>query len=138
MNPERWQVVENIETPWGLSDRAKVAELPGGRVLYVTTPSHGGFALRGSALDAAAALWPDFRPWADRLERTLREIAHAGGGPDATHRVAWLEEDCDAALALVAFPELFGAEQVTATRRAAATGMDSYFRRRGCWSGVAS
>ena len=75
-------------SPWGQVQRA--CELAPG-IHQVSTASHGGVWLSSSRVTALKKLFPGFVPCA--------------GWP-------WLEEDCDACLAVLAWPELFPAAAV--------------------------
>jgi hypothetical protein len=71
------------ETPWGPT-QTKVEIAPG--LVHVTTSRHGGFAVFDERWAALLAMFP-----------TLVSFTGAG----------WLEEDCDWALAVLAWPDLF-------------------------------
>lgn len=91
-------------SPWGRIDWAK--ELAPG-LWTVTTPSHGGYwisSARGRTMPEALAGVRTF------VERS--GAAQAGGG---TGR--WYEEDCDAALVVLAWPEFFPREYVAGPAR---------------------
>lgn len=75
-------------SPWGQVQRA--AELAPG-LHQVSTAGHGGVWLSSSRVVALKKLFPGFVPFA--------------GWP-------WLEEDCDACIAVIAWPELFPASAV--------------------------
>ena len=79
-----------MNTPWGQSDQEENIKGHDG-IVWVTTPSHGGFWLSPAARE--------------QMPATLRAIApFAGAG--------WYEEDCDAAIIPLAFPHLFTPAQV--------------------------
>lgn len=84
-------------TPWGRADYVK--EIAPGLVL-VGTPSHGGFWLAPERLAAMPAELAAIVPF---VERSVGRVA----GP---HAGRWYEEDCDAALVVLAFPECFPRE----------------------------
>lgn len=72
----------NITTsPWGRVDTQRTIA-PG--IIFVSTPSHGGYWLSPARVEQFKRTLPDFKPFA--------------GFP-------WLEEDCDAALAALVWPD---------------------------------
>lgn len=75
-------------SPWGKPQHIK--ELAKG-ITLVSTASHGGFRLSSSRMKIIEEKFPTFTPWAG---------------------ACWLEEDCDVAFAVVAFPELWTKEEV--------------------------
>jgi len=75
-------------TPWGYADH--VREIAPGIIEY-STPSHGGIYLSAELLEAMPSKFRSFTPW-------------AGDG--------WYEEDCDWAIAVVSFPEIFSTDRV--------------------------
>lgn len=77
-------------SPWGTPDsQENVAE----GIAFIETPSHGGFYL--SPLRNA------------RVPQEWREASFNRQGLSG-----WYEEDCDAALVVVTFPEFFSADAV--------------------------
>lgn len=60
-------------------------------IFELSTPSHGGFFLAPERWEILQKLFPNFKPFAGKY---------------------WLEEDCDAVLAPLAFPEAFKDERV--------------------------
>lgn len=79
---------QSTETPWGASDHESVkAE----GIIWYSTPSHGGFWLNAERRKLFSEALPDFRPW-------------AGAG--------WFEEDCDAAVIAIVFPDVFSAGEI--------------------------
>lgn len=83
-----------ITTPWGHPDR--VQRLSDG-VAYFETPSHGGFWLNPVHERARKSRFPGFRTFA--------------GGP-------WYEQDQDAVIVALTFPELFSADPIRNAVRA--------------------
>ena len=79
-----------LNTPWGVAD--DVTTLAPG-ICFVSTPSHGGFWLS-----------PERRAEMPEPYRSIKTFA--GGN--------WYEEDCDCALVILAFPDVFPKEQDTA------------------------
>ena len=77
-------------TPWGKSQEE--TEFPGG-IRFVSTASHGGFKVP--------------LPLLDRMPVKVRSATFRGLGLQG-----WFEEDCDASLVPVWFPESFSVEQV--------------------------
>jgi hypothetical protein len=74
-------------TPWGEADYyAAIAE----GIAFYGTPSHGGFCLSEERLQQMPAY--------------LRDARTRNTGP-------WFEEDCEAALVVLAFPEEFTAQR---------------------------
>lgn len=71
-------------TPWGLANKTKIIA-PG--IVKHYTPSHGGIELSPERQTEARALFPAFTPWSGSWR--------------------WLEEDCDALIAIWAWPEYF-------------------------------
>ena len=81
-------------TPWGKADNAeKIA--PG--VMRYDTPSHGGFHLSPTRNAKVPAEW--------------RAASFGKAGERG-----WYEEDCDAILVVMAFPDLFDAAMVERAR----------------------
>lgn len=79
------------ETPWGPSSETETTVIADGIISY-TTPSHGGFHLSEARQKVIQKRFPDFKTF--------------GNG------TAWFEEDCDAAVVMVAFPEAFSETNV--------------------------
>ena len=75
--------LRGANTPWGRADQA-TEFAPG--ILFYSTPSHGGFHLNPARMAALNRRYPGFQTFA--------------GGP-------WFEEDCDACIVVVTFPEHF-------------------------------
>lgn len=73
-----------IATPWGIAELA-IEFGPG--VILTKTQSHGGYYLRPEQWARVKALWPAWRPF--------------------QNIPPWLEEDQDAVIAVLAFPEYF-------------------------------
>lgn len=92
------------QSPWGRIDWAK--EIAPG-IWCVTTPSHGGYWLSSARVAEMPAELSGVRTFVERSGR-----AEAGGG---TGR--WYEEDCDAALVALAFPQYFPREFVSGAAR---------------------
>ena len=80
MNPK---IEDYQNTPWGAADH--VTEIALGLV-RVRTPRHGGYHLSGARAAQVARIFPGFRPF--------------------TQSWHWLEEDIDALLTVIAWPEL--------------------------------
>jgi len=79
-------------TPWGMSqDSDKIAD----GIVFYSTASHGGYKLSPARMTEFIIQFPDFRTF-------------AGG--------SWFEEDCDAAMVPVAFPDCFPTDQVSMAR----------------------
>lgn len=76
-----------MRTPWGYSDSKEPTSNPD--VTFYGTPSHGGFHVKGKALDRIP---PEYH------------VGFAG-------ETGWYEEDCDWAIVARFFPELFTAEE---------------------------
>jgi len=70
-------------SPWGTIQH-KTILAPG--IIRVNTASHGGIYLSPERVQKLKQDFPEFRTWTGELE--------------------WLEEDCDATIAYVAFPDL--------------------------------
>lgn len=70
-------------SPWGPIQFSRTLA-PG--ITRVTTASHGGVHLSPDRVATLQSLFPFFRPW--------------------TGEWAWLEEDCDALIAYITFPDL--------------------------------
>jgi hypothetical protein len=86
-------------TPWGPSQQSEQIA-PG--ITYYSTSSHGGYHLSRERMAKFREIFPDFKSF-------------AGG--------AWFEEDCDWAIVMLAFADLFPAEiveQALATARSMA------------------
>jgi hypothetical protein len=98
-----------IDTPWGLADTT--TEYSPGLVFY-TTPRHGGFYLSPGCWQAVLAAFPGFQPWA---------------GPQ------WLEEDCDAVIPPLLWPELFTADAVASAVRFAQSWESANFQPLRTW-----
>lgn len=77
-----------MQTPWGPSD-SKTKHATG--ITFYTTAGHGGFKISESRRRS--------------MPVCLRDLVTFVGGN-------WYEEDCDAAIVIVAFPWLFSDEQV--------------------------
>ncbi len=78
-----------ISTPWGPSQHIrKIAD----GIEFVSTAGHGGFRLSPERQQVLAKRFPKFKPF--------------------TGNRMWLEEDCDALLVYVLFPEHFEPERV--------------------------
>ena len=73
----------NAQTPWGYSDSA---EIDAEGIVFYSTPSHGGYKLSPERMRQLRAKFPEYKLFA--------------GEP-------WFEEDCDAALVVLAFPEFY-------------------------------
>lgn len=73
----------SIHTPWGSS---QTIERVADGIRFISTASHGGYHLSPERWAVLIAEFPAFKPWA---------------GPQ------WLEEDCDCALVVLTWPELF-------------------------------
>jgi hypothetical protein len=84
-------------SPWGVIDWAR--ELAPG-VWTVTTPGHGGIWL---SPERVAGMPEAVRAVATFVERSVGRVSGSASG-------RWYEEDCDAALVALAFPELFPRE----------------------------
>ena len=100
-----------MQTPWGAID-LETSIAPG--ITFVSTPSHGGFRLT-----------PGRNMYVPLIvrERTFNHLGLKG----------WYEEDCDAALVVVFFPECFPHDKVQAAHRALAS--EAAWARRG-WSAL--
>lgn len=83
---------KKLDTPWGVS---QVDHHVSDGLVSVSTASHGGFWLSPERVATMRAAIPEFQPFA--------------GYP-------WLEEDCDAVVALVVFPGFFMPGQVAEAR----------------------
>lgn len=81
-----------MQTPWGISQ--SVRQIARG-IVSVTTAGHGGLALSPDRWTYLRGLFPF--------------TSYAGEG--------WLEEDCDACLALIVWPEAFSPEAVASAVR---------------------
>lgn len=77
-------------SPWGIVDHVRTAA-PG--IVMVSTPSHGGLWLAPDRCASLALLHP--------------ELTHTTGTA-----LPWLEEDCDWALAVLAWPDEFNDEEL--------------------------
>lgn len=93
---------QKIQTPWGVSHYVKQIA-PG--ILKVSTGGHGGFMLDEDAWQLVDFFFPDFKPWAGK---------------------GWLEEDCDANVAVLCYPSLFPVAHVFYAVRCARSG-NPYF-----------
>jgi hypothetical protein len=98
------------DTPWGQPDYQR--EIAPG-IHIVSTPSHGGFFLDAAHNAQVPAAW-----------RAASFNGQAEGG--------WYEEDCDAALAILAWPGFFDAENIAYAERMFA----AHFEPRGLKRGV--
>ena len=99
-----------IQTPWGLSDDGGTEYAPG--VVFYSAPSHGGCMLSPERQAA--------------MPKPLRDAArYAGPG--------WYEEDCEAALVVIAFPDLFPPDMV---ERCRASVRSWYPKAYGAWTGL--
>jgi len=96
----------NAYTPWGTADNVTNYGKEG--IAFFSTPGHGGFYVPFALIHSVPGL-PDFQPWAGR---------------------GWFEEDCDAALVVVCFPDAFDSDQVERARRAVLE-QQPYFMGRG-------
>jgi hypothetical protein len=84
--------VPSAWTPWGAADHMDtIAE----GIVFYSTPSHGGFWLSAERLR--------------QVNKVFREATFVKGGQ-------WYEEDCDAAMVVVSFPQYF---EVSMVQRAA-------------------
>ncbi len=82
-----------VETPWGPSQHIEpVAE----GIDFITTAGHGGYRLSKPRQAEFAKKFPGYVPFGGSLQ--------------------WFEEDCEAAMVPVAFPECFAAEAVERAR----------------------
>jgi len=77
-----------ISTPWGPSQTSR--EIAPG-ICFYSTARHGGYHLSPDRLATFRQYFPDYKLWA--------------GDP-------WFEEDCDAALVTISFPEEFSDQSV--------------------------
>lgn len=76
-------------SPWGAPDSEKtIAD----GLIFVSTPSHGGFYLSPDRWATLKEKFPDFQPF--------------------NGNIGWLEEDSDWAMAALAFPEYFKDEEI--------------------------
>jgi len=76
-------------SPWGqIDEKRKLAE----GIFRIETASHGGILLDNVHIERISAMFPDFEPFTGDWQ--------------------WLEEDCDATLAILAFPEAFSKTHV--------------------------
>jgi hypothetical protein len=98
------------DTPWGCPDSTKV--LAEGIVVF-STPRHGGILL-------SAERWRE-------MPKALREVPTFAGGH-------WYEEDCDVALVILSWPDLFGGHAVRDAYHATAQASTDPSRRR--WYGI--
>lgn len=79
----------SMSTPWGSAQHVtKIAD----GIEFVSTAGHGGFCLSNERQQVLAQRFPKFKPF--------------------TGNRMWLEEDCDALLVYVLFPEYFDQERV--------------------------
>ena len=101
-------------TPWGVADYHK--EFAPGIDLF-ETPSHGGVRLSRERFASMPTELQAIRPFADRCDGDY-----------------WYEEDCDIVIVIVAFPELFEAQNVASAKRSF-NAMLKYFRERGYTGG---
>lgn len=93
-------------TPWGYADHIKkIAE----GITEYGTPSHGGIGLSATRILEMRDCYRNFAPWAGK---------------------GWYEEDCDWAIAVLAFPKEFGPALVDAAKKMA-TANAAYYRKRG-------
>lgn len=77
-----------MHTPWGAS---QTIERVADGIRFISTASHGGYHLSPERWAVLQAEFPAFHSWA---------------GPQ------WLEEDCDCALVVLTWPELFSDQAV--------------------------
>lgn len=77
-------MARTISTPWGVSQVIEKETLPG--LVFISTASHGGYKVSAER-------------WAELLQAFPAFKSFAGAG--------WLEEDCDAALPPLVWPEAF-------------------------------
>lgn len=80
-------------TPWDYADHT---ERIGPGLWFVSTPGHGGLWLSPQRAADARAKFPAFKPFTGDWQ--------------------WLEEDCDYAVGVLAFPDAFRPEQVEQAR----------------------
>jgi len=98
--------MQNLNTsPWGRPQQQK--EIARG-IIWVSTASHGGYWISTERRDAMPQQWRGFKTW-------------AGGN--------WFEEDCDAAVVAVSFPNAFSRERVT-DAQSFIDGYGDYFKER--------
>ena len=91
----------HTSTPWG---RADIATRFARGITFYNTPGHGGFKL-SKGLN-------------ERIPEDFRNESWSALG-----KQGWYEEDCDANIVIVHFPEHFSKEQVAAAHEALATYM---------------
>jgi hypothetical protein len=72
-------------TPWGAADHVT---LIGDGIAHISTPSHGGFYVPPTLNEKIPAEW--------------REASWCG-----LAKTGWYEEDCDAAMVILTFPQWF-------------------------------
>lgn len=84
-----------LDTPWGQAD--SVTDIGAG-ILFVTTPSHGGY----------------FVP---KPLNSLIPIAWKTASFNARGMMGWYEEDCDWCMVALAFPTTFPPHAAEAARR---------------------
>ena len=82
-----------MSTPWGPAQH--VEHIADG-IVAVDAAGHGGIHLSRERAAQMRRVFPDFRPF--------------------TGCYTWWEEDCDAAIVVIAFPECFPADQVARAR----------------------
>ena len=76
-------------SPWGkIQDTKRIAH----GVTYITAENHGGLKVSANRMRVIESRFPTFVPLAG---------------------ACWLERDCDAAVAMVTFPELWSEEEVS-------------------------
>ena len=81
-----------MNSPWGQVQHSK--EYPQG-IAFVETASHGGFYVPAETVAKMPEALRAFVPFAHNTSDPLNECAR------------WYEEDCDWAIVVLAFPELF-------------------------------
>lgn len=114
---QKGREVASVWTPWDFADH-KDEIAPG--IVFYSTPGHGGFWLSDERMAQVA---PE-----------LREATFVGRQP-GWERGRWYEEDCDAAIVIVTFPDYFTAQQVSsawASLKHWHEGPVEALRRRGC------
>jgi hypothetical protein len=78
-------MTEFTSTPWGAADHVT---LIGDGIAHISTPSHGGFYVPSELNEQIPAEW--------------REASW-----DGLAKTGWYEEDCDAAMVILTFPQWF-------------------------------
>lgn len=84
-----------MNTPWGASDYQK--QVAAG-IVFVATPSHGGYFLSPEMLAKVPAAW--------------RKVSFNGQGARG-----WFEEDCDWCMVALTLPDAFPTEAQAAARQ---------------------